>query len=141
MARNAKDGTKGPVRPPSATYFDRVRHHPLRPLESKADRNAALPFLDALLARGSPSADEEDDLEVLALLVRDYEDRHHPAPPVAGAEMLRHKMEHREETLAQVARVPRPPPADVFGGKREVTPSWTCKLAAYYQTEPGLFLA
>jgi HTH-type transcriptional regulator/antitoxin HigA len=143
LGRNAKDGKKGPVRPPSATYLDLVRQHPLRPVESEADRDAALAFLDALLARGGLSADQEDYLEVLALLVRDYEDRHHPAPPVSGAEMLRHKMDHREETLAQVARgagVPRPTLAAVLGGKREVTPSLARKLAACYRTEPSLFL-
>jgi hypothetical protein len=30
--------------------------------------------------------------------------------------------------------------AAVLGGKREVTPSLTRKLAAYYKTEPSLFL-
>jgi HTH-type transcriptional regulator/antitoxin HigA len=143
MARNAKDGKKGLAQPPSATYLDLVRRHPLRPLESEADLDAALAFIDALLARGGLSAHEEDYLEVLALLVRDYEDRHHPAAPVSGAVMLRHKMEHREETLAQVARragVPRPTLAAVRGGKREVTPSLARKLAAYYKTEPSLFL-
>ena len=59
--------------------------------------------MDSLL--GIDRNDDEDDyLDVLGTLIRDYDLEHHPVPTLTQASVLRSLMEDRGITQAQLAR-------------------------------------
>lgn len=69
-------------------YLALVRRCPLRPIRSEAELDRAIATLDWLVDRGTAgrrTASEEDYLLVLARLVEQYEDAHHPMPADGAA--------------------------------------------------------
>jgi HTH-type transcriptional regulator/antitoxin HigA len=146
VGKNDKNGKRSPgkaPRPPSEAYLALVRRHPLRPLGSEGDLDAALVFIDELFARRSLSAEEDDYLAVLALLVEEYEDEHYPMLPVSGGRMLGFFLEQQDKTLRQVARDTGIAPSTlsaVVHGKRELTRGHIEKLAPYFGVSPEVFL-
>ena len=83
-----------------------IREFPLRPLRSEKDLDHAIEVLDTLSDRrraGETVPEEHDDFLVLARLVRDYEEKHHPILPVSGVEAPLHLIESKGVTQAQVA--------------------------------------
>ena len=49
----------------------------IKPIKSEADYNRALAILDVIFGAESGSS-EGDELEILALVIEDYEDKHYP---------------------------------------------------------------
>lgn len=66
----------------------------IRPIKNESDYEAALARLEAIWdpAEGSPEADE---LEVLTVLIEDYENRHHPVPPPDPVDAILFRMEQQ----------------------------------------------
>jgi HTH-type transcriptional regulator / antitoxin HigA len=66
----------------------------LRPIRTKRDYHAALKEAEALWDAAVGSIDA-DRLEVLTLLIQDYESKHHPIPDPEPIDFLLHVMEAR----------------------------------------------
>jgi HTH-type transcriptional regulator/antitoxin HigA len=102
-----------------------------KPITTSADYDAALAAIEALIDRdpdrGTPAADE---LEVLSVLVTDYEDRNFPVGPVDPIEAIKFRME--QQGLRQVDLVPfigtRGRVSEVLSGKRPLTLSMIRRL-------------
>jgi HTH-type transcriptional regulator / antitoxin HigA len=93
------------------TYGELVDAFPLRPITDDDRLRQAVARSDSLLSQAERSRDEQDYLDVLSLLVRDYEARAIPVPPVSGAEVVRSLInEHR---LSQAEIIP------LLGGKQK----------------------
>ena len=142
--RPAKQAVKGPRLRATKSYLALVRAHPLLPLRSEADLDAALGLTDRLLARNPPpDAGEEAYLEALAVLVQAYEDEHHPPPAVSSAAMLRHLIEQHDRTLSQVAHdtgIAVSTLSAVLHGKRQLHLRHIRKLAPYFGVEAAAFV-
>jgi HTH-type transcriptional regulator/antitoxin HigA len=64
----------------------------LKPIRTEAQHRAALKEIERLWD-APPRSAEHDRLEVLATLVEDYEDRHHPIYPPDPVEAIRFRIE------------------------------------------------
>lgn len=94
-------------------YMDLVSAFPLRPIQDDEHLGRAAALVDDLLSRAERNQDEQDYLDVLSLLVAEYERRHVPIPPVSGTDVLRALItEHR---LSQAELIP------LLGSKARVT--------------------
>ena len=69
----------------------------IKPVRTRADHRAALARIEALWDAPAKSA-ESDELEVLSLLVEEYEKKHIAVPLVDPVSLLLHVMEARELT-------------------------------------------
>lgn len=67
----------------------------IHPIHTKADYRAALQRIDAVWD-AKPRSPEADELEVLSLLVEEYEKKHTPMPDVDPISLLLHVMEARQ---------------------------------------------
>jgi HTH-type transcriptional regulator / antitoxin HigA len=67
----------------------------IRPIRTKADYRAAMKRIDAVWD-AKPKSPEADELEVLILLVEDYENKHITLPNVDPVALLLHVMEARQ---------------------------------------------
>ena len=124
-------------------YLDLVRELPLRPLRSEADLDRAIAMIDRLSDRASLAPEEDDYLEVLAVLVEAYETEHEPEPVVSTAAMLRHLIEAKGVTQAEVAGATgagESTISEVLSGKREVSRKVMRALADYFRVDPAVFL-
>jgi len=104
----------------------------------------ALETIESLMAKPRLTAAESKLLDLLSRLVDDYEESIHPTPEVSPADMLKHLMEARGASQAEVARgarVLRSTISEVLKGKRAVSVENAFRLGAFFHVEPSLFLA
>jgi HTH-type transcriptional regulator/antitoxin HigA len=66
--------------------------------------SAAQKVMDQLLTKGKLDHGEDTYLEALSDLVAAYEDQHHGIEPASDADMLRHLMEAKDITQAQLSQ-------------------------------------
>lgn len=126
------------------SYLERVIAFPLTSIRSDAHLTAAQHQIDAILARPSLDEGEQLDLDGLSDLVESYEDSHHAIEPASDAEMLRHLLEAKGISQAQLSRdceIPRSTVSEILSGKRPFSRHMIRKVAAYFRVEPGVFVA
>ena len=58
----------------SAGYLALLEQYPPRPIRTDAEHRRAISVINGLLDRSALTSDEEDFLDVLGLIVADYED-------------------------------------------------------------------
>jgi HTH-type transcriptional regulator / antitoxin HigA len=139
-ARRAGNGTGAPP----AAYLRLVEQFRPRPIRIAGELDQAIAVVDGLLGRKEPLLPEEEDyLEVVSDLIERYEEEHESIPDASGADMLRFLIEQRAVSQQQVAReagVANSTISAVLNGQRELTLRHIEKLAAYFGTEPAVFL-
>src|SRR5271168_509104 len=86
------------------SYLKLVTAFPLASIKSDEQLHEALKVMDELLAQGVLKGGEEMYLDALSDLVAAYEDEHHAIEPASDAQMLRHLMEAKNVTQAQLSR-------------------------------------
>jgi HTH-type transcriptional regulator/antitoxin HigA len=94
----------------------------LKVLKTEADYDRALKDLEKLFD-AAPGTPEADHLDVLLLLIKNYEDAHYPIEPPDPIEAIKFRME--QANLAQKDLIPyigsRSKVSEVLSGKRELT--------------------
>jgi HTH-type transcriptional regulator / antitoxin HigA len=111
-------------------------------IQTEHELKVALDVIDELLDRDELSADEQDYLDVLAVLVERYETAHVPIPPVSGVDVLRFLME--EHGLRQVDLVPifgsKSIVSEVPSGKRGLSLNHIRRLSRHFHVPADVFL-
>jgi HTH-type transcriptional regulator/antitoxin HigA len=64
----------------------------IKPVRTETDYDAALARIDEIW-NSAPGTSESDELDVLSVLVEDYERKHHPIPPPDPIEAIKFRME------------------------------------------------
>src|ERR671935_431651 len=114
------------------SYLELVASFPLASIKSDEQLQEAQKVMDRLLARGELDDGEEMYLDALSDLVAAYEDEHHAIAPASDAEMLRHLMEAKGVTQAQLSRdtaIPKSTISEVLAGKKPFSRQMIRKLA------------
>jgi HTH-type transcriptional regulator/antitoxin HigA len=81
---------------------------------------------------------EEMYLDALSDLVAAYEDIHYPIAPASDAEMLRHLMETKEVTQAELHRqtgIPKSTISEVLAGKKSFSRGMIRILASFFEID------
>jgi len=138
--------TTGTIKPKNRRdrYLEWIREFPLRPIRSDKELQRALAVVDRLLDKKRPVQGERDYLDVLSSLVHRYEQERRPMPTVSDADMLRHLIEAKDVTQAQLARdtgIAESTISTVLGGGRRLSRNHIEKLARYFHVGAGAFLA
>jgi antitoxin component HigA of HigAB toxin-antitoxin module len=100
--------------------------------------------MDGLLALGDLDRGRETDLDAPSDLVATYEDAHHPIGPATDADLLRHFLEARGVTRAELGRqagIPRSSISEVLAGEEPFTRPMIRKLAADFGVDGGVLAA
>jgi len=125
---------KGKVRD---DYLDLVVKFPLTSLKSEEQLQDAQAVLDELLAKEKFTAGEEMYLDA-------YEYAHHPSAPASDADMLRHLMEVRGVTQADLHRdtgLAKSSISEVLAGRKPFSRQMIRTLADYFKVDVGLLAA
>jgi penicillin-binding protein 1A len=103
---------------------------PIRPIRTEADHAAALAEIDILFA-AAPGSPDADRLEVLAVLVAEYERAHGTEMPAHPIEVLNLAMKAQGRSQAELAELlgSRSRASEVLGRRRQLSASMVEKLA------------
>ncbi len=126
------------------SYLDLVLVFPLASIRSESHRGEAQRVMDNLLARDRLDAGEVVYLDALSDLVAAYEDVHHPIGPASDADMLRHFLEARGMTQAELGRaagISRSTISEVLSGKRPFSRGMIRKLAGAFHVDVSVLAA
>lgn len=126
------------------TQLDGLAHELLSPLETEAQYQEALHFVDALMTR--VGQDERHPLVSLLILVSErveaYEDRHHPVPTSTPSRLLAFLMADRDLTQTQLARetgIDQSNLSKLLKGERDFNARQIKALSDYFQVNPAVF--
>jgi len=126
----------------SPEYLALLRAFPPRPIRSDDEHRRAVDVVNGLLDRPALIPDEADYLDVLGLLIADYEDSIYEHPEFTPVERLRHLMEEQAVTQAELARracVAVTSLSDILNGKRRISPRVRAKLAECFGVSASFF--
>ena len=135
MTTKTKFGLKGKSRD---AYLERVLAFPLASIKSDEHLAAAQEVMDRLLAKGELEDGEEMYLDALSDLVGAYEDEHYAIGPASDADMLRHLMEAKGTTQAELSRdtkLAKSTISEVLAGKKPFSRQMIHRLADYFQVD------
>ena len=138
MSVGAKTHPKGC----SPKYLSLLQAFPPRPIRDDEEHRQAIAVVNDILDRPTLTSDEEDYLEVLGLLIADYEDSIYEHPEFTPVERLRHLMEEHTLTQAELARragVAVTSLSDILNGKRQISPQVRSKFAKCFGVSPSFF--
>lgn len=138
MAVKTKFSLKGAIRDP---YLELVTAFPLASIKSDEHLQEAQKVMDRLLAKGELDGGAEMYLDALSDLVAAYEDEHYAIESASDAEMLRHLMEAKGVTQAQLRKdtlIPKSTISEVLAGKKPFSRQMIRKFADYFNVDVGL---
>lgn len=123
-------------------YVELMRECPLRPIKTERQNDRALKVIEGLLDQRKMTRAEKDYLQVLGLLVHDYEETAYPIGDVSPQEMLKGLMENHNLTQSQLSRetgIPQPRISLILKGKGQMGVKTIDKLAKRFKVSPAAF--
>jgi HTH-type transcriptional regulator/antitoxin HigA len=141
MAIKAKFNLKKATRD---SYLELVTAFALASLKSNEHLQEAQNVMDRLLAKGELDAGEELYLDALSDLVAAYEDVHHAVELASDADMLRHLMDAKGVTQAQLRRdtmLSKSTISEVLAGKKPFSRQMMRKFADYFNVDVSVLAA
>ena len=113
-------------------------------MASEAEYDRMVAEVERLMDKGEDRLSPEEGalLETMAILIQAHDDRHHPLPPVAPAEMLGYLMETRGRSAKDLLPVlgTRGRVSEVLSGKRAISKEQAKRLAAVFKVTADLFI-
>lgn len=138
MANKTKFGLKKKERD---SYLALVLAFPLTSIRSDEHLEEAQDVIDRLLAREKLDDGGKIYLDALSDLVASYEDAHYAIGSASDADMLRHLLEARGITQAQLSQeagVAKSTISEVMSGKKPFSRQMIRKLADYFQVDVSI---
>jgi HTH-type transcriptional regulator/antitoxin HigA len=126
----------------SGDYVALVSAFPPRPIRNDDQHRRAVEFVNGLLNRPVLTSDEADYLDVLGLLIADYEDSIYKHPEFTPVDRLRHLREEHAMTQAELARragVAVKSLSDILNDKRRISPKVRAKFAECFGVSATYF--
>ncbi len=123
------------------SYLECIVAFPLTTITSQAHLEAAQGVMDRLLARGKLDKGEQAYLDALSDLVASYESLHIEFPTASDADMLRHLLDAKGVTQAQLHRetgISKSSISEVLAGKKSLSRQMIRRLADYFQVDVSL---
>jgi len=123
------------------SYLKLIVERPLASIKSQKQLDAGQAMIDRLLRQESLDEGEELYLDALSDLVAAYEDAHYPIAPASDADMLRHLMDAKEVTQAELHRqtgIPKSTISEVLAGKKPFSKALIRTLADFFKVDASV---
>jgi HTH-type transcriptional regulator / antitoxin HigA len=122
-------------------YIDLVNEFPPRLIESEADFIAVQQVVDTLLDVGKISMEQKKYLNLLGMIVHEYEERTVEVPDIYGVELLNVLIEEwglKQKELVPIFKTESIVSA-VINGHRQLTVEHIEKLSEFFHVSPAVF--
>ncbi len=110
-------------------------------IRDERQNQAYIGLLEKLTSKKSVTRAEEKLIELLAVLIEDFETKHFPVPEAAPVAIVRHLMEThglRQKDLVSIFGT-ESIASEVLHGKRELTKEHIKRLSARFGVSPAVF--
>lgn len=141
MNRSNRFGLKAKVKD---AYLKLILAFPLTSIQSEEHLQAAQEVMDRLLSQGDLDDGAMLFLDALSDLVASYEDEHHPIAPASDADMLRHLLEAKGVSQAELHResgLAKSTISEVLAGKKPFSRQMIRKLSEYFKVDVSVLTA
>ena len=125
------------------SYIQLLQKFPPRPIKSEAELLAVQETIDALLDSGEIASETQDYINVLGILVHEYEEKHVSIPDLSGVELLQaliDEFELKQKDLVPIFKTESIVSA-VLNGRRKFTVEHIEKLADFFNISPATFFS
>jgi HTH-type transcriptional regulator / antitoxin HigA len=122
-------------------YIDLVNEFPPRPIKSHSDAIATQNVVDTLLDSKYISLDQQEYLNLLGIIISDYEAKNINIPDIYGVELLSILIEEwglKQKELVPIFKTESIASA-VINGHRQLTVEHIQKLAEFFHVSPAVF--
>ncbi len=129
------------IKPISDSYIELLNQFPPRPIRSEAELLTTQAVIDALLDSGETTPERQDYLNVLGILVHEYEEKNISLPDLSGVELLKAlvaEFELKQKNLVSIFKTESIVSA-VLSGQRNLTVEHIKKLAEFFKISPAAF--
>lgn len=104
----------------------------LKPIKNDQQYESALSRAYVLMQKNiKPESRESDELEVLSILIKDYESEHYPVPKPNPLEAIKFRLEQMNMSEAELSEILgyRSRKSEILSGKRKLSLAMIRKLA------------
>jgi HTH-type transcriptional regulator / antitoxin HigA len=122
-------------------YIDLLNEFPPRPIKSEQDFKDIQKIVDALLDLKQLSPDQREYLNLLGMIIHEYEEKTVEVPDIYGVELLTVLIEEwdlKQKELVPIFKTESIASA-VLNGHRQLTVEHIQKLAEYFHISPAAF--
>jgi len=115
----------------------------IKPIRTEHDYDAALEAIEDAWG-AEPGSTEADQLEVMALLVKQYEEQHHPVPPPDPIEAIKSRLDQMgldSSALEDLLGVGRGRVSEILNKRRALNLKMIRKLNERLQIPPSVLIA
>ncbi len=126
------------------SYLKCIQAFPLTTISSDEHLATAGEVMDDLLARRKLHRGQQSYLDALSDLVASYEGEHFPIEPASDADMLRHLLDAKGVSQAQLHRetgISKSSISEVLSGKKPLSRPMMRKLAGFFQVDVSVLAA
>ncbi len=97
--------------------------------------------IEELTSKGNVSPAQEKFIQLLTVLVEEYENKYHPVPNAGPLDILRHLMEVHELRQKDLVDIfgAESTVSDVLNGKRDITKEQVRRLSNRFHVSPAVF--
>lgn len=130
----------------SKEYLALIERFPLRPIKTEKAASQASVLIGDILIKGLKcSRDEKDYVEVLLVLLREYEVKHYkpfgkPMSPQRALESLMEDNSLSQSELARRIGIQQSVISEFLSGRRGISKNVIAKLSEYFCIRPEYFL-
>ena len=141
MVAKTRFGLRGKSRD---SYLKHILAFPLASIKSRDHLEEAQIVVDKLSAKESLDEGDEMYLDALSDLIAAYEDEYFPIEPASDADMLRHLMDAKNVTQAQLSRetsIAKSTISEVLNGKKPLSRKLIRAFADYFGVDVSVLAA
>jgi HTH-type transcriptional regulator / antitoxin HigA len=122
-------------------YVDLLNEFPPRPIRSEQEFTAVQKVVDALLDAKRLSTDQKEYLNLLGMIIYEYEEKNVKIPDIHGVDLLNILIEEwglKQKELIPIFKTESIVSA-VLNGHRQLTVEHIQKLAEFFHISPAVF--
>ena len=123
-------------------YGELLAHHQPKVISSEAEYDEAIALAEQLEFADELTPEQSSFLDLLVVLISNYENEHYPIPKAEPVEVLRHLMEEQELKQENLVGVigSRGVVSEVVNGKRSISKAQARALAEYFGVDVACFI-
>lgn len=115
----------------------------VKPIKNKKQYEDTLSRVYALMQKNAlPDSKESDELEVLSILVKEYENEHYPVPKPKPLEAIKFRLEQMNMSEAELSDIlgSRSRKSEILSGKRKLNLAMIRKLTEKLQIPANVLI-
>ncbi len=125
----------------SDKYIQLLKQFPPRTINNEEQLEATQSQIDRLLDKHKLTSEESDYLNILGVLVFEYEQAQESIPDIYGVELLKVLIKERQLRQKDLVAVLKTESivSDILSGKRQLTVRYIQELAQFFNLSPAVF--